>query len=84
MAIFRSKHISPNTIGMIPVGGYINRTNFSMDSIRWLKYVEHCEKISIKHALNGQGEIKIGNYFVDGFCESSNTVYEFHVSKFLV
>ena len=33
----------------------------------------------IRHALNGQGEFRIQgtNYRVDGYCETTNTVYEF-------
>ena len=83
MATFRSKHITDNTIAMIPVGGYVHKVNYSMDSIRWIKYVAHTENISIQHGLNGYGEVKIGGHFVDGFCEENKTVYQYHVSIFL-
>lgn len=82
MATFRSKHIADDTIAMMPVGGYVKKINYSMDSIRWLKYVAHTESINIQHGLNGYGEIKIGEHFVDGFCEENNTVYQYHVSIF--
>lgn len=83
MAVFRTHHIQPNTIAMIPLHGYANKINFSIDSIRWLDYVSHSEKIHIRHALNGSGEVKIGRHFVDGFCESSETIYQYHVSLIL-
>lgn len=64
---------------MVPVYGYVNSTNFSNDSIRWLDYVSAKDGIQIFHALNGHGEMKIGKYSVDGFCKSTNTVYQYHV-----
>ncbi|XP_054711127.1 uncharacterized protein LOC129220719 [Uloborus diversus] len=34
MAIYRSSHIQPNTIAMVPTNGYLNRTKYSADAIR--------------------------------------------------
>lgn len=79
MAVYRSKHIQDKTIAMVPIR-YYNATNFSVDSIRWLDFVAFTEGISIQHALNGFGEKKISGISVDGFCEATNTVYQFHVS----
>nr|XP_042912256.1 uncharacterized protein LOC122272525 [Parasteatoda tepidariorum] len=78
MAIFRSGHIQPDTIAMVPVSGYTTKVNYSPDSIRWLDFLVMKDSISIKHALNGTGEVRIGGHFVDGFCESTNTVYQYH------
>ncbi|GFT35662.1 uncharacterized protein TNCV_2849541 [Trichonephila clavipes] len=77
MAVYRSGHIKPKTIAMIPVQGYCNSTNFSRDSIRWLDFVAHTEGHRILHALNGTGEPKIAGYSVDGFCKETNTVYQY-------
>ena len=38
------------------------------------------ENITIRHALNGL-ESKFGKYKVDGYCEATNTVYEFNGCK---
>ncbi|KAG8177809.1 hypothetical protein JTE90_021142 [Oedothorax gibbosus] len=78
MACFRSQHIPANLIAMMPSNGYINTTNFSRDSIRWLEWVAHQESITICHALNGAGEVKVGGISVDGFCQSTRTIYQFH------
>lgn len=51
----------------------------SKKQIQWLEHVMKTENIHIQHALNG-GEVLIGELKVDGFCEKSNTVYEFHGS----
>ncbi|GFU58563.1 uncharacterized protein TNCV_4068761 [Trichonephila clavipes] len=77
MAVYRSGHIKPKTIAMIPVQGYCNSINFSRDSIRWLDFVAHTEGHRILHALNGTGEPKIAGYSVDGFCKETNTVYQY-------
>lgn len=80
MAFFRSKHIQENTIGMVPVHGYLNSTNSSPDCIRWLDFLQFSEGIVINHAKNGNGEKKISGVSVDGYCEATNTIYQFHVS----
>ncbi|KFM83192.1 hypothetical protein X975_12725, partial [Stegodyphus mimosarum] len=36
MATYQSGHIQPDTIAMVPTHGYVNSTNYSPDSIRWL------------------------------------------------
>lgn len=80
MAVYRSMHIKDDTIAMIPVGGYTNKINYSADSIRWMDYIAWKKGIFIRHALNGSGEKKIADNFVDGYCEKTNTVYQYHVS----
>ncbi|GBL85617.1 hypothetical protein AVEN_193087-1 [Araneus ventricosus] len=34
MAAYRSKHITENTIAMVPIEGYAKKSNYSQDSIR--------------------------------------------------
>lgn len=80
MAVFRSFHLKDNTIAMIPKYGYVNNSTYSADAIRWLDYTAHINGLEIKHALNGLGEVKVDNYSVDGFCETTNTIYQYHVS----
>ncbi|GIY80454.1 DNA-directed DNA polymerase, partial [Caerostris extrusa] len=43
MAVFRSLHVTPNTIAMVPIHGYVNHIRYSPDSIRWLDFVSHNE-----------------------------------------
>ncbi|GBM64779.1 hypothetical protein AVEN_90514-1, partial [Araneus ventricosus] len=78
MAAYRSKHLEKETTAMVPVRGYTNYTNYSPDAIRWLDFIATKENIFIKHALNRKGERKIDDITVDGFCEETNTVYQFH------
>ena len=58
-----------------------HKDQFSKVSIQWLKLMEYQHNITIQHALNG-GEKKIildgHHYRLDGFCEKTNTCYEYH------
>jgi len=62
------------------------KSGFSQKAIRWLDSISEKEGINIRHAGN-VGELKIPYidhtgkhrwFFADGFCEETNTVYEFH------
>ncbi|KAL9952551.1 hypothetical protein ACROYT_G039820 [Oculina patagonica] len=59
------------------VDNVVQTENHSAVSIAWLDYIAEKNNIKIQHALEG-GEKVINNKLkVDGFCESTNTVYEF-------
>ena len=77
MMIYRSNYMPKKTIAIVPE--YAKTDNFSKMSIIWLNYMSN--GANIKHALNG-GEKKLTiddeTYKVDGFCEETNTVYEFY------
>ena len=54
---------------------------FSKISIKWLEEISQKENIFIQHAGNiGEKKIKINDklFKFDGYCEITNTVYEFH------
>jgi hypothetical protein len=55
--------------------------NYSIKSIKWLKYIAEKENIFIQHACNG-GEFSImkdgKSIKVDGYCEKTRTIYQFH------
>ena len=58
---------------------YKKQTRYSKQSIQWLEYLMREKGWSIRHAQNSpHGEKRIGNYSVDGFSESLNTVFEFY------
>lgn len=58
---------------------YCTPYGYSDIAIRWLEYISKKNNIEIQHAENG-GEYKIGKYKVDGWCEETNTCYEFNGS----
>ena len=84
MATFRSQHIRPNTIAMVPIHGYVSNTKYSVDAIIWLDFLAAKEGILIQHALNGNGEKRIGGISVDGYCEQNNTIYQYQVRKTVI
>ena len=79
MTIYRSNYMPKDTIAIVPE--YSKTDNYSKMSIMWLNYISKTKNLNIQHALNG-GEKKLTidgkTYKVDGFCEETNTVYEFH------
>ena len=77
MTIYRSNYMPKKTIAIVPE--YAKTDNFSKMSIIWLNYMSN--GVNIQHVLNGgENKLMIGNktYKVDGFCEETNTVYEFY------
>ena len=77
MTIYRSNYMPKKTIAIVPE--YAKTDNFSKMSIMWLNYMSNGE--NIQHALNGgEKALTTGDktYKVDGFCEETNTVYEFY------
>ena len=79
-----SKFLS-SPIARMPSGGFSGYDTFSKISIQWLLYEEKARGISIRHALSPEGEFrfpspKIGcpPYRLDGYCEQTNTAFEFH------
>ena len=79
MTIYRSNYMPHKSIAIVQ--DYCKTDNYSKMSIMWLNYVSTTKGLNIQHALNG-GEKKLTidgkTYTVDGFCEETNTVYEFH------
>ena len=77
MTIYRSNYMPKKTIAIVPES--VKTDNFSKMSIMWLNYVSN--GVNIQHALNGgEKRLTIDNkaYKVDGFCEETNTIYEFY------
>ena len=56
-------------------GDYIR---YSQMAINWLDWIQKTRRIAIRHAENNcNGEMRIENMYVDGFCKETNTVFEF-------
>lgn len=55
-------------------------SGFSKISLKWLNYIAKKDNIFIQHYHNiGEKKIKVNNNYIrfDGFCEDTNTVFEF-------
>jgi hypothetical protein len=75
--IYRKLFLRPNTIGVLPPSGYRPHANQSRKALLWLSWLKQKEGIDIRDTRHPDGEFKINNYRVDGYCAASNTVYEF-------
>ena len=75
--VFINLHMVPDSIGIIPQNGFNPRQTSSRKARLYLKYTAETNDIRIQHAFNG-GEVKCGPYFLDGVCEETKTIYEFH------
>lgn len=72
--VFRRNFLEPNTIGIIPKGGYRFKDNQSKIALQWLIWEEYQRGIEIQHAARGKEAIVAG-VKVDGLC--NNQVFEF-------
>ena len=45
-------------------------------AVKWLSYISEKEDLYVQHVRNG-GEKRVGHYSLDGYCEETNTAYEF-------
>lgn len=75
--VYRRNFLEPNKISIIPKWGYRFKDNQSKIAIHWLLWLESQRKIKIKHAGVGR-EVKILGQKVDGYCEETNQIFEFH------
>jgi G:T-mismatch repair DNA endonuclease (very short patch repair protein) len=78
--VLRKLFLKPHTIGLIPTGGYTGNKNYSRKAMMWLVYREQTDECRIRHGRNGREYRlpELPNFSVDGFCEETNTVYEFN------
>lgn len=75
--VFRRNFLKPNTIGIIPKGGYRWRDNQSKIAIQWLVWEERQRNINIQHAAKQQ-ETMVQGVKVDGYCAEIKQIFEFH------
>ena len=54
-------------------------SSFSKAQIQWLEFISKLNNINIQHVIN-RGEFRIPStrYLADGYCEETNTIFEYH------
>ena len=75
MQVYRTKFLRKDTIALLPQHQQLKRKQ-SHEALQWLSYTAEKEEIRIQHARNG-GEKRVGNYYLDGYCEETHTAYEY-------
>ena len=83
MAVYRSKYLKEKTIGIVPKNMYSGvKKPYSKSSIEWLEFIADQKNLTIRHACNGNekaiADVNGKTYYVDGFCEETNTVFEIY------
>ena len=82
LGVFNRSFPLPNLLGVEPVLGYNGFSklkNQSKVAIRWLNEINEQigEGENFRWIYHKLGEKKIDNFYVDGYDESTNTIYEF-------
>ena len=74
--VFRKRFLKPETICLIPSGGYSCNRNYSKKAIMWILHMEEEDTCKILHARNGR-EVRLPelpNFSVDGYCAETRTI----------
>ena len=75
MQVYRTKFLEKDTIALLSQAHQLKRKQ-SHEAFQWLSYTAEKEDIHIQHGRNG-GEKRVGNYYLDGYCEETHTAYEY-------
>ena len=77
--VLRKRFLKPETVGLIPTGGYSCNQNYSKKVLMWILHMEQTDGFTIMNARNVR-EFRLPElprYSVDGYCAETKTVYEF-------
>jgi len=77
--VLRKGFLQPDTIGLIPNGGYTCNRNYSKKALIRLLHMEQIDGVKIMHGRNGS-EYKVRelpHFSVDRYCPETRTIYEF-------
>ena len=77
--MLRKRFLKPDTIDLIPSGGYSGNVNYSSKAMMWLVNREPTDGCTILHARNGHEyrPPELPHLSVDGFCAETKIVYDF-------
>jgi len=77
--VLRKKFLKPETIGLIPPGGYSANRRYSKKALMWLLHMEPTDGCHVQHATNGREyrPPELPHYNVDGYCTETRTIHEF-------
>ena len=75
--VFRTMFLKPDTVGLIPRGGYRMGDRQSVEALQWLAYIGRTKDITC--VGNGRGVRLDGvpNLKVDGYCAETREVFEY-------
>jgi len=77
--VLRECFLQPDTIGIIPTGGYTCNKNYSKKAMMLLLHTEETDGVKTMHGRNGR-EYKVPelpHFCVDGYCPETRKIYDF-------
>jgi len=78
--VLRKRFLQPDTIGLLPTGGYTCNNKYSKKTMMWFLHMEQNDGVKIRYGRNGR-EYKVPelpHFSVDGYCPETKTIYEFN------
>ncbi|XP_055336572.1 uncharacterized protein LOC129587021 [Paramacrobiotus metropolitanus] len=78
---WRSFMLKPEQIGLLPHGLNARNRHQSVKAKKWLSWVEEDTNRSVQSVINSS-EYRVGPYYVDGYSQDINMVYEFYGCRF--
>jgi len=77
--VLRKRFLQPDTIGLIPTGGYTCNKKYSKKALVWLLHMEETDVVKIIHCRNGRDYSlpELPHFSVDGYCPETRRVYNF-------
>ena len=73
--VYRTNFLKKDTIAVFNHDRQL-KIKQSNVAVKWLSYISEKEDLYVQHVRNG-GEKRVGRYSLDGYCEETNTAYEF-------
>ena len=73
--VYRTNFLKKDTIAVFNNDRQL-KIKQSNVAVKWLSYISEKEGLYIQHGRNG-GEKRFNNYSLDGYCEETQTAYEF-------
>ena len=75
MQVYSTKFLEKDTVAIFSHTRQLKQKQ-SAEALQWLSYRSEKEDIHIQHVKNG-GEKRVGKYSLDGYCQETNTAYEY-------
>ena len=77
--VLRKRFLKPDTIGLIPTGGYTCNNRYRKKALMWLLHMEETGGVQIMHCRNGREYRlpELPRFSVVVYCPQTNTIYDF-------
>ena len=77
--VLRKGFLRPDTLGLIPTGGYTCNTNYSKKALMWLLHMEQIDGVKFVHGHKSR-KYKVPElslFILDVYCPETRKIYEF-------